>query len=214
VRVLVKAAGYTSVYLRTTVTPDAAPLAIRLRAESVLEGSCLRAENDQPVVGAQISVTQMDPPERYRTRPADVTTMTDGSGHFVLRGLSEGRYRLTAAGGDASIAEELILDVAANSPGNSLVLKLETTTEVAITATTNGQPRPGVIMRLCRESETTCSYGVLTQADGRVTVHGVFFGRNELRPVNADVIGARAVEIRTPQPPPIAVELAPPTPAR
>ena len=216
VRVRVEAEGYGAIYARLVAAAVRPRADLRLSVEGVVEGSTIRFESGEPIPRAQVSLGQIDQPDSYSTRPADVTTISDGNGRFVARGLAPGKYTIDGNAADAISRVRTIVEVKPGQVQRGLVRRMHTTSIVEAVVMAQGKPLGGFALKLgLRGGEESSfdggevsSYAGISQPDGRVTLHGVFRGENEFLPMVGRVLSPTAVTVAGPQVTGVVVEVA------
>jgi len=121
-RISTRAEDYATTVTRFVVRPRAEnAVCIALGPGARVDGTVVRADTKQPIVGVRVRATRTldgrPPIPREERRPVS----TDAAGRFSLRGLSDGEYRLTASHPDFWIvtADAARFDVPFAAPGGT-----------------------------------------------------------------------------------------------
>jgi protocatechuate 3,4-dioxygenase beta subunit len=188
-RLRVDADGYASLFVPAIASSAPPSVDVHLAAEGVVSGTIVRKETGAPIGRAQVNLWPFDPPSPSAPRQKDAVTRAPSStianeqGQFVVRSLAPGRYSINAWASDALAREMAFVDVRSREIKSGVVRRLETTSLVDARVLSSGRPVPGAaIMLVTRDTEgDQSSHGAVTQADGSVTLHGVFHGENQFR---------------------------------
>jgi len=221
-RLRVDADGYASVFAPAIASPARASVDVHLASEGLVSGTIVRKETGAPIGRAQVNLWPFDPPNPsapQRKAPATrapSSTIANEQGQFVVRGLAPGRYSINAWASDALAREAAFVEVRSGETKSGVVRRLETTSVVDARVISSGRPVPGAaIMLVTLDTEgDQSSHGAVTQADGSVTLHGVFHGDNQFRLKQYRVLAPGVLHVDEEHVGGVTVEVEPLPPAK
>jgi hypothetical protein len=196
VRLRVEGDGYGVVFVATTAGPGTRT-DIQLNTEAVAQGTTVTLEG-VPIPHVQLNLAPGGRGPRSANPAAPISTISDDRGHFEARGLAPGRYWMNAWSAQYMGRERATFEVQAGEIKRGLVRRLHPTSQVEAIVMSSGRPVAGAAISMAiRGTEDDSSFGAVTQADGRVTLHGVFHGDNEFRVRGFRVISPMSVQIQS-----------------
>ncbi|MDB4967429.1 MAG: hypothetical protein JWN44_3118 [Myxococcales bacterium] len=172
--VAVSARGYGAIHERVEGKGRRVKRDFSLSPEAIVSGRVVRADDGQPVAGANVRALSVGWGQRY---PAPAATSTDAEGRFTLSGLAPGRHRIAALAERLASSDAVDILVGAGRTTANLVLRVVAESRVRGIVVDGGQPVAGATITLAaRGSPKLLGIDAVTQADGSFVMEPVRHG--------------------------------------